>query len=645
MARNIGIFAHVDAGKTTLTERILSVSGAIRKAGRVDEGTAHTDTMDLEKARGISIRAACAGFVWKGQEIYLVDAPGHADFSGEIERALWAVDICVLVISGADGIQPQTEVLMDAFQARKLPVVIFINKLDRDTADYEKVSRAVSSRWPGAFRADSEEARVLLAGETDPELLDAYLAGEAAAERADKLLRESVARGEAYPVFGGSALKGTGTEAFLDGLIEWTREPAPNTDGEASGIVFAVSPDPSMGRAAWVRLFSGSLRTREALKLNRETENAYGRGEALCERKITCIRRVGIGGPGGDTPCLSAGEIGVIYGLGDVRAGQVIGPAEGLKARIGGSLRPALYFARIECSDARALKAALDELSAEDPLLGVSMEEDGINIRLMGAIQLEVLAGELKSRFGLTVSFGPHKVVCRETISRPAEGFVAYTMPKPCWAILRFLLEPGPRGSGVVYESRVSPRDIKPRYQHQVLQALPTALSQGMLGWQVDDIRITLIGGGDHEIHTHPLDFIVATPMGIMDGLSRAGSVLLEPLMEGEFLLPAECLGKLITELNSRGGHILSTEDLPSAAAETPRCRVKAEYPARGSDDLPVSFARLTSGRGLMNSRLSRYEEAPLSPDKLRPRRGVNPLDTAKYILAARDALDGDIFG
>lgn len=639
MPLNIGIFAHVDAGKTTLTERLLSESGAIRTAGRVDDGTAHTDTLPLEKARGISIRSACAGFCWNGQRINLVDAPGHADFFSEIERALWAVDIAVLVVSGTDGVQPQTEVLMQMFQKRHLPVVFFVNKLDRDTADYSGVLTALRGKYPGCFCPGDPDDCVACAAEFDAGLLEPYFAGEDVTSRVNCTLKSEVLSGSAFPVLGGSALTGAGVRELLNALTEYCEQSQTPSETPVSGIVFAVSRDRSMGRAAWVRLFSGVLRTRSEVTLAVPRQNAYAAATEIQSRKITCIRQVGIGGIGSDTNAVCAGDIAAVYGLGDVKAGQVIGVPDFLPPNLTDSMKPALYFAAVHCEDKEALRAALEELSAEDPALGVSVEEDGINIRLMGAVQLEVLCSELKSRFGLSVSFGPHKTVYRETIRTRAEGYIAYTMPKPCWAIIRFLLEPAPRGSGISFESRVSPRDIKPRYQHQIRQALPTALSQGMLGWQVDDVRITLIGGGDHEVHTHPLDFIVATPMAIMDGLRNAGPVLLEPLIKGEFLFPAESLGRIITLIVDLHGQVLETVD------KGDRCKLTAVYPAREADDLPERFARLTRGHGLMNVHLDGYRECEITPERTRVRRGVDPLDTARYILAARAALDGDIFG
>ena len=279
-------------------------------------------------------------------------------------------------------------------------------------------------------------------------------------------------------------------------------------------------------------------------------------------------------------------------------------------------------------------------LSAEDPLLQARhVKATGETIlQIMGKVQLEILQEMLETRFGLKVSFGEPAVIYRETIRKRATGFVAYTMPKPCWAILEFDLEPGPRGSGVTFSSVVAGRDIMPRYQHQVEQALPLALSQGRLGWQVTDVKITLTGGNHHLVHTHPLDFIVATPMGIQDGLRRGGSVLLEPILEITFVVPSGCGGRIISDVRQMRGEITDT------FADEETVTLRALVPAASSMDYPVQFASVTGGRGSMSTRLHGYRECPSELGQTAPRRGVDPLDTAKYILAARSALDGDIF-
>ncbi|MBQ3079669.1 MAG: TetM/TetW/TetO/TetS family tetracycline resistance ribosomal protection protein [Clostridia bacterium] len=643
--RNIGIFAHVDAGKTTLSERLLVKSGEIRSAGYVDSGTAHTDRLDVERRRGISVKSACAPLSWKGASIRLIDTPGHADFSSEIERGMWAIDGAILLVSAPDGIQPQTEVLFRKLRQTRIPTLIFVNKMDRNVSLLSDVLSSIRKQLsPAAFDAKSSEDMMAAIAETDEEALDAYMEGVIWDK---KTLISHAAKGVSdgcmYPVYAGSALTGEGVDELLDAVVSFLPKPEEDSGSTVSGVVFAVEPDPLMGRAAYVRLFSGTLKNRDMARITVHKENEYGEADTVEERKITQIRSIGASGRGDDVGEMKAGDIAVVYGLGDVKTGQVIGDSALLPEKIRlGSIRAPLFMTKVipESADQLpSLKRALELLAAEDPLLDVTIISGSMHVKLMGAIQLEVLKEDLLSRFQLHVDFSEPEVIYRETIKQTAVGFVAYTMPKPCWAVIKFEISPSPRGSGVTFESTVSPRQIKLRYQHQVANSIRLATRQGMLGWQVDDVHVKLIDGGDHEIHTHPLDFVVATPMAFMDALQRGGSTLLEPILEMEVTVDENGAGRIIGEMNAMRGCVLSTN------AKDGKIKLLCEAPAAESADFPVRFQRITSGRGALSSKLKGYRECDLTMGKTCPRRGVHPLDTAKYILAARSALDGEIFG
>ena len=642
--RNIGIFAHVDAGKTTLSERLLLTCGQIRSAGAVDAGTAHTDRLAIEKRRGISVKSACAPLFWNGTHIRLIDTPGHADFSSEIERSMWAIDGAILLISGPDGVQPQTEVLFRTLKKNSIPVILFVNKMDRDTADFENALKDIRKKLTArAFDALNPEDSMAAISEEDEDALMSFMEGEI---WDDDKIRASVnaltKQALIHPVLSGSALTGKGVDALLNMVVGALPSPGGNPDAPVSGMVFSVETDPTLGRAAYVRLFSGALKNRDLVKVHASGESDYTAEETVIESKITQIRSLGASGKGEDIGEMHAGDIAVVYGLQNIKTGQIIGDKAELPERIRKTtLKAPLFMTRVvpeSEDDLPALKKALEILSAEDPLLDVSIVQKSIHVRLMGAIQLEVLEDELLSRFGIKATFSAPEVIYRETIKQTAVGFCAYTMPKPCWAIIKFEIIPRPRGSGVTFESVVSPRDIKYRYQHQVENAIPIAIRQGMLGWQVDDVHIRLIEGGDHEIHTHPLDFIVATPMAFMDGLQRGGSVLLEPILEMEITVDENGAGKIIGEMNAMRGGVLET------TAEGGKITLICEAPAAECADFPVRFQRLTSGTGSLLSRLKGYREVTGGEIHTCERRSVNPLDTAKYILAARNALASEIF-
>ena len=638
--RNIGIFAHVDAGKTTLSEQLLLHAGAIRKAGSVDEGTAHTDSLPVEQRRGISVRASCVRLEWKGVAINLIDTPGHTDFSAEIERSLWALDGAVMVVSAAEGVQPQTELLFEALRAQGLPVLFFINKVDRDGADVGRTAAQIRQRLSprAALREETEQVLEAVC-DADDAVMERWLSGEAigGAELTARL-NELARAGAVYPMLSGSALRDIGIEPLLDGILDCLPEPGEAPDA-LCGVAFAVARDRLLGKGVWVRLFGGRLENRAQLTLPGRIDPLTGEPTQV-QSKITQIRDVS----GQDCGSLSAGEIGVVYGVGQVKIGQVIGDAALLPRKVQpGALRTPLMTVRVvpeAPEQLTALAAACEALAEEDPLLHtryVSATGE-LQMEVMGGIQLEILEEELKHRFGLGATFEKPTVIYRETIARAAEGYAEYTWPKPCWAILRFIIRPAPRGSGVRFRSEVPARQILPRYQHQVEQALPLALNQGRLGWRVTDVDITLVGGSHHQFHTHPLDFIVATPWGIQDGLARGGSVLLEPILELRLRVPRDCVGHVMSDVTAMRGEVTGVDSGDEYAAMT------ALVPVASSMDYATQLARSTGGRGGMSARLHSYRECPMELGRTAARRNVDPLDTSKYILAARSALEGGIF-
>jgi len=637
--RNIGIFAHVDAGKTTLSERILSHAGAIRNIGSVDAGTAHTDTLPVERRRGISVKATCVSFEYRDTQINLIDTPGHVDFSAEVERSFWALDAAVLVVCAVEGVQPQTEVLFSALREQQIPVIFFLNKTDRDGADPDKVTaqirRLLSDR---VFSPEDTEAMTELLCDADEALLERYLSGEIFSPL---FLTASIARlaaqGLVYPLLCGSALRDVGVEALLDTIVDHC--PQPVTVDSLCGVVFAIQQDRTLGRGVWVRLFGGSLENRTAVTLPSGIDPITGE-EKTVQPKITQICS-----PDG-TPVgkLEPGEIGIVYGLGDVSVGRVLGNSSLLPRRVEpGSLRTPLITVQVipqKEEQMHALRQACAVLADEDPLLQVQYIRslNQLHLSVMGTIQLEILEELLRTRFSTPVSFSPPAIIYRETVTHACEGYVAYLAPKPCWAILKFLIEPAPRGSGVTFTSQVPVRTVQARYQNQVAQAIPLALHQGRQGWEVTDVKITLIDGGDHQFHTHPLDFIVATPMAIQDGLQRGGSTLLEPILSVRFLLPPDCAGRVMTDVNTMRGEVLDS------FSDGDRLILNALIPVQSSLNYSVTLASLTGGRGAMSVRLHGYRECPPELGAATPRRSVDPLDTSKYILAARSALEGGIF-
>ncbi|KAA1187550.1 GTP-binding protein [Paenibacillus sp. B2(2019)] len=649
---NVGIFAHVDAGKTTTTENILYESGRIRALGSVDSGTALTDSMDVERQRGISVRAALASFQWKGVQINLVDTPGHVDFLSEVERSLRVMDCAVLILSAVEGVQAQSEMIWNALRKLGIPTLIFMNKMDRVGADPEVVlaqarnylsSDIIPVQQPIGKEQEYIEAIDLWGSDTDPaaqtellealaerdeDLLETYISGSSIDLAAwKKYMKTASASGRFFPMVYGVAAKGLGITALLDAMVEYFPRAGGNVEGPVSGIVYNIQRDKSMGRMAFVRLYEGTIRNRDTVM--NYTQDIQG--------KVTQIRKVE-GGRTEDVGSLEAGDIAVIYGLSGVRIGDVLGHPEAIpeEAKLAVPLLTVRVFWGTDMDDHKVI-GALQELADEDPLLDAQwlQDERELHIKVMGPIQLEILNSVLEERYALKVTFGQPSVIYKETPASAGEGFIAYTMPKPCWAILRFQIEPGPPGSGLVYDSVVRSSDLLPQYQSETARRVPEALQQGLYGWEVTDLKVTLIEGQHHVWHTHPLDFAVATPMGIMDGLARVGTKLLEPILQVRIVVPEENGGRVMNDLVQMRG----TFEPPVLQGE--RMIIEGRLPLATSLDYPVTLSSYTKGRSTFTSFFAGYEECPPDVSAERTRRGVNPLDQAKYILSVRKALQG----
>ncbi|MCI3921445.1 TetM/TetW/TetO/TetS family tetracycline resistance ribosomal protection protein [Paenibacillus sp. TRM 82003] len=658
--RNVGIFAHVDAGKTTTTEHILYESGRIRTLGDVDRGTAQTDWLDVERERGISVRAATTMFVWNDVAVNIVDTPGHVDFLSEVERSLRVMDGAILVVSAVEGVQAQTEVIWHALRKLSIPTIIYVNKMDRLGADAHRTLADIRKHLSGnavpvqlAIGASETFAGVHDLWGTAPEggtndfvsartelveavaqssesLLEHYLEHGSPAAAAELEIwrfafRTSAHRCELFPVLFGASSKGIGVASLIDAIVDYAPPPSGDEAGVPSGVVFKIERDKTMGRMAFVRLYQGTLRNRDVIR--NLTQGV--------DEKITQIRKVD-GRKSEDVGRLEAGDIAAVCGMQHVRIGDVLGSGEGIPEEA--KLAVPLLTVQVHWANEQEyprVVAALQELSDEDPLLDLQwlQDERELHLKVMGPIQLEVLARLLESRFDLVVTFGQPSVIYKETLSGSGEGFVAYTMPKPCWAILRFRMEPLPRGSGLQYGAQVRAEELLPQYQNEVARRVPEALQQGMFGWEVVDVRITLVEGQHHVWHTHPLDFVVATPMGIMDGLQRIGTKLLEPMLQFRLTVPEEFGGKVMNDL------VQMRAAFEASAPAGDRMTIHGRVPVATSLDYAVKLGSLTKGRATLSTFFDGYDDCPPDVKAERPRRGVNPLDTAKYILSVRNAL------
>lgn len=629
---NIGLLAHVDSGKTTLTEQMLYMSGSVKKIGRVDEGNAHTDFMEIERRRGISVRAASAYLSWKGQPVNIIDTPGHSDFSSEVQRSIRAMDAAVMVVSAVEGVQPQTEVFWEALCSSGIPVIFFINKKDREGADLKRVLKEIEDSFGVAlipsFSGEKRVIAEILCGIND-DLLEKYVEKGPGSISEEELLGSylsSFSQRNVFPFVAGAALIGEGVEELLD-LIELLarKKKTENRENGLSAVIFKMKHDPQMGRVAYARLFSGSMKNRDLIY--NASNNSYDKAVQI--KKVTGAKEI-------DTGEASVGEIAAIYGLSSSRNGDVLGSCSQIRDEINITC-PSMRVRVVPRSekDYPVLLDAVNQISAEDPLINVIWEQSTgeLILSVTGRLQIEVIEALLKERTSVDAVIGTPQVIYKERPSRRGTGYVDYTMPKPCWAILRFEIEPLETGSGVLFESRVRNEKIFTKYQLQVEQTIPEALRQGPKGWEVTDIKITLVDGEHHVSHTHPMDFILATPIGIMDALKNTGTDLMEPMNRFKITYPEEMSGRVIGEIIGMRG----TFDSPLIKKGT--VLMEGRYPVAEGIDFPARFSSVTGGRGTINTFFDGYDLCPPGAGLEVPFRGISPADREKYILHKRGAV------
>ena len=656
--QNIGVLAHVDAGKTTLTEQMLYLMGAVRSLGSVDAGTTVTDSLLVERERGIS-------GTWDKGTVNLIDTPGHVDFAGEVERSLAALDFAIVVVSAVEGVRAHTENILHALDSSRLPRAIFINKLDRAGADPKAVmadlarltalpvllSRA-EGRESDTVRVSTLSGRSLDAAvteslaEVDDEAAELFLSEQVLPhDRAVEMLKEKIAGCDLTPVLMGAAKYGTGVKELLDFITSYMPTAERRQKDGLSGIIFKIEHDRQMGKVSHVRLFGGKIANRDEVTLLQPSDprrhNPLGEEDDAVaaeevppvSEKVTQIRKF-TGGRYTDAGEVGSGDIAALCGLPSAKAGQYLGSLD-----LNEAYHLTTPYLRVKVSPADAdpdkvppLAAALAELTEEEPYIDAKWEngQREITISTTGKIQLEVLSSLLKERYNMQAAFSPATVIYKETPAQAGYAYADYYMPKPCWAMVRFYFEPMPRGYGVSYHGRV-PSDICfYRYQTHIRTSFYSCLEQGLYGWEVTDFKCTLVDAEHHIVHTHPLDFFVCTPMAFMNGLQSLGSTILEPLLKMRITADAALLGKITGEMLRMQGEY----DTPVFFGDS--VTLEAIVPVATSMDFPVKIASWSSGRAILSPSFYGYRECRDDLEHIQPRRGVNPLDRSKWILFAR---------
>ena len=585
----VGLLAHVDAGKTTLSEAMLYEAGAIRALGRVDHRDAFLDTDTQERARGITIFSKQARLTWKGREITLLDTPGHVDFSSETERVLGVLDAAVLVVSATDGVQSHTRTLWRLLERYGIPVFLFVNKMDLPGADagalMERLGRELSDGCQD-FSAAHDGAWMENIAVCHEKLLDCYMSQ---GRLTDEMIAEHVRGRDIFPCFFGAALKNEGVGALLDGLVGYLPEPV---YGEAFGArIFKITRDASGTRLTWVKLTGGSLRVKGVLdtggtepeKVNQIRFYSGEKYETKDEAK--------------------AGDVCALAGLAHTAAGGVLGAA-GTQAKP--VLAPVMTYRLLlpEGSDAFAVFGKLQQLQEEDPSLHVVWNERAgeIHMQLMGEVQTEVLKTLIRERFGEDVDFAEGHIIYRETVAEMVEG-VGHFEPLRHYAEVHLLIEPGERGSGIELRSACREDVLDKNWQRLIFTHIREREHPGVLtGSALADVRISLLTGRAHLKHTEGGDFRQATYRALRQGLCKARSVLLEPVYAFRIELPVAFVGRAMTDLQAMSGRF----EAPETAGEY--AVLSGTVPVSEFGGYQTKLLSYTAGKGKLFTEMKGYE-------------------------------------
>ena len=574
----VGILAHVDAGKTTLSEALLYGSGSLKKLGRVDHGNAFLDTHEIERERGITVFSKQAMFSRDGVEITLMDTPGHADLSAEAERVLQVLDCAVLVISGTDGVQGHTRTLWRLLERYGVPTFLFVNKTDMPGVDREKILEELRQRLDEGCVSVSAPDFQEQAALCDERLLARYLEdGEVPEEE----LRTLAAKRKLFPCWFGSALRLEGVEEFLLGLLEL----APRRDwGAAFGArVYKVSRDGQGTRLTWLKVTGGSLKVKTLLK-GEDWEEKVDQIRLYSGEKYRAVEEV------------PAGTVCAVTGLSRTRVGQGLGEDGGCTPPL---LEPVLSCKVLfpEGCDLSQALGKFRQLEEEDPQLHLVWNEGlgELHIRLMGQVHLEVLRQELSRRFGLEVDFGPGGILYRETLAAPVVG-IGHFEPLRHYAEVHLLMEPGERGSGLVLRTACPEDRLEGRWQRLILTHLAEKEHLGVLtGAPLTDLVITLVAGKAHLKHTEGGDFRQATYRAVRQGMMSGESVLLEPWYAFTLEVPAEQVGRAMTDLQYMGGEVEPPETIGTEVSLT------GFAPVAGLRNYAGEVITYTRGRGRLS--------------------------------------------
>jgi ribosomal protection tetracycline resistance protein len=602
----LGIVAHVDAGKTTLTERLLHAAGVIDEVGSVDKGTTQTDSLPLEQQRGITIRAAVVSFDVDDLTVNLIDTPGHPDFIAEVERVLSVLDGAVLVVSAVEGVQPQTRVLMRALRRLRIPTLLFVNKLDRAGAEFDRVVGELRDRLtPAVAVVDGDvDAAVEALAANDEQLLAAYVEGELPPGRVRAALAAQSRAGLVYPVLRGAALKGEGVESVLAALGELLPSGAAPPGGPLSATVFKIERGAAGEKVAYVRMFSGAIATRDVVREEKVTSIAvFERGSAVHK------------------PFVSGREIAKVWGLREIQVGDTIGaPSPRVPQR---EFPPPTLQAVVsprDHDDGRRLRVALAQLAEQDPLINVrDVPGRELTVSLYGEVQKEVIEATLLDDFGLDVEFRDTTPICVERPRRSGEAVeILNAETNPYSATIGLRVDPAPEDSGIAFRLDVDTRTVplhvyktRDSFREHMEEYVRESLRDGLRGWRVVDCVVTMTRCGYAVADGPPsqrapdstaADYRKLTPLVVAQALERAGTFVCEPVVRLALEVPTTSLGAVLPALARLGGAVETP--VPNGELST----VEALLSVTHADDLHRQLPGLTGGEGVLESTFAGYK-------------------------------------
>ncbi|BFH17957.1 TetM/TetW/TetO/TetS family tetracycline resistance ribosomal protection protein [Paenibacillus melissococcoides] len=632
MHRTIGIFAHVDAGKTTLAEQLLYHTRSIRSRGRVDNRDACMDSHEIEKERGITIFADQAVMTYNGTTYTLIDTPGHVDFSAEMERAIQVMDAAIVVVSAAEGVQGHTETVWQLLNSHRVPVFFFINKTDRTGADAERVLDDIRVQLtPDAVdmssacgEAEWEDGLITFLAERDEELLVRYMEDEYDREVWRNAAAGLIRTHRLFPCAAGSALQDVGVTELLQLVDDFT----PGSwlkDQPFAARVYKIRHDANGARVTHLKVLGGSLHVRDEVR--------YGPGPDRIAEKVTSIR-IYNGRKYDHAEQAEAGQLCAVTGLSAAAAGEGLGA---LNDRAEYEMVPMLT-SKVIFPPSLHVKEVLQRfrlLDAEDPSLRVQWDEalQEIHIHVMGVIQLEVLERLVKERFGMDVSFGTPDILYKETIASAVTG-CGHFEPLGHYAEVHLRLEPGARGSGMVFRNECHPDVLTVNYQHVIEQYLLERDHHGLLtGSPVTDVNMTLTKGRAHNKHTSGGDFREAACRALRQGLEQADNVLLEPYYEVKVKVASEHMGRVMTDIQKAAGRF----DPPQFAGD--QVVITGKAPVATFMNYSAELAAYTQGKGMLQLRFGGYERCHNAEEIIKAKaynKDADPLYTSASIFCAK---------